>query len=154
MSTRGTVVLVGLLAGLAAAFGQSQPSPFRPPLSGAESTTPPPGTLRESPAPPVPGALFLTQPASNTLLATDYIGRAVYGPGQQKVGAINNLIVDTTGRVVGIVIDIGGFLGFGSKEVAIAFEALYPVMEEGKEAFVVEVSKPQLSAAPRFKRRP
>jgi hypothetical protein len=65
---------------------------------------------------------------------------------------VSNLLVDTTGRVVGIVIDVGGFLGFANKEVAIAFEALYPVLEDDKEAFPLEMTQEQLAAAPAFKR--
>jgi len=110
--------------------------------------------LREAPTPPAPGSLYIREKPGNTLLVTDYLGRAVHGPGKQKVGTINNLLVDTTGRVVGVVMDVGGFLGIGGKEIAIAFEALFPVMEDGKEAFVVEMSKDQLASAPAFKRAP
>ena len=78
----------------------------------------------------------------------------MHGPGKQKVGTIANLLVDTTGRVIGVVIEVGGFLGIGSKKIAIAFEAVFPIMEEGKEAFLVEMSKDQLASAPAFKRAP
>jgi len=82
--------------------------------------------LREAPAPPAPGSLYIVEKPSTTLLATEYLGRAVQGPDKQKVGTINDLLVDTTGRVIGVVIDVGGFLGIGGKEIAIAFEALFP----------------------------
>jgi hypothetical protein len=78
----------------------------------------------------------------------------VHGPAKQKVGTISNLLVDTTGRVTGIVIDVGGFLEIGGKEMVIAFEALYPVVEDGREAFLVEMTKEQLAVAPPFKRSP
>ena len=78
----------------------------------------------------------------------------MHGPAKQKVGTISNLLVDTTGRVTGIVIDVGGFLEIGGKEMVIAFEALYPVVEDGREAFLVEMTKEQLAVAPPFKRSP
>ena len=104
--------------------GLAQPAqgPFRAPASRSE--TPAPGSLREAPAPPAPGSLYIVEKPGNTLLATEYLGRAVQGPDKQKVGTINDLLVDTTGRVIGVVIDVGGFLGIGGKEIAIAFEAL------------------------------
>jgi hypothetical protein len=129
----------------------SAPSPFRLP-GGQGSVAPPPGTLREGSGPRTPGALYIPEQLGNTLLVTEYLGQAVYGPGKQKVGTISNLLVDTTGRVAGVVLDVGGFLGIGTKEVAISFEALFPVREDDQDAFLVEMTKAQLEAAPTFKR--
>ena len=137
---------------LGPAMAQAPQRPFGNPASGAEG--PAPGMLRELPTPPAPGSLYIREKPGNTLLATEYLGRAVHGPGKQKVGTIANLLVDTTGRVIGVVIEVGGFLGIGSKKIAIAFEAVFPIMEEGKEAFLVEMSKDQLASAPAFKRAP
>src|SRR5215207_4410916 len=135
------------------AFAQPQPPTlFRTPPGSSSAPISPPGTIREGAVPPA--KLFILEQPGNTLLATDYIGRPIYGPGNGKVGSISNLVVDTTGRIVGIVVDLGGFLGFGQKEITIAFEALYPIMEDDKKAFVVELTKEQLAAAPAFKRSP
>ena len=57
-----------------------------------------------------------------------------------------------TGRLVGVILDIDEFLGGGAKEVAISFEALFPVREDDQEAFLVELTKAQLTAAPAFRR--
>ena len=146
-----TSLTAGLLIGVLPALAQAQaPGPFRAPPDPGSSALPPPGTIREGAV--APTKLFIAEPPGNTLLATDYLGRAIYGPGNAKVGSVSNLLVDTTGRIVGIVIDIGGFLGVGKKEIAIAFEAVYPIVEDDKEAFVVELTKEQLAAAPAFKR--
>ena len=126
------------------------PSPFQ--VTPGQGSAPPPGTLREGPGPPTPGALYIPEQPGNALLVTEFLGKAVYGPGKQKVGTISNLLVETTGRVTGVVLDLGGFLGIGSKEVAISFEALFPVREDEQEAFLVEMSKAQLATAPTFKR--
>ena len=140
--------------GLAPAEAQDPspaPSPFRLP-GGQGPVAPPPGTLREGSGPRTPGALYIPEQLGNTLLVTEYLGQAVYGPGKQKVGTISNLLVDTTGRVTGVVLDVGGFLGIGTKEVAISFEALFPVREDDQDAFLVEMTKAQFEAAPTFKR--
>jgi len=57
-----------------------------------------------------------------------------------------------TGRLVGVILDVDEFLGGGAKEVAISFEALLPVREDDQEAFLVELTKAQLTAAPAFRR--
>jgi hypothetical protein len=132
--------------------GRSRPGTGRSsgPVSRAEPVSapggqgpvaPPPGTLREGSGPRTPGALYIPEQLGNTLLVTEYLGQAVYGPGEQKVGTISNLLVDTTGRVAGVVLDVGGFLGIGTNEVAISFEALFPVREDDQDAFLVEMSK-------------
>jgi hypothetical protein len=150
MNAGALPITVLCLAAGASAPGLAQQSPFRAPPG--QSATPPPGTLREGSGPPTPGALYIVEQPGNTLLATEYIGRSIQGPGNQPVGTVSNLLVDSTGRVTGIVIDVGGFLEYGAKEIAIAFEAIYPVMENGREALLVEMIKDQLAAAPAFKR--
>src|SRR3954453_17253214 len=124
--------------------------PLRTRPGGGAAT--PPGTLREGSGPASAGALYIKEQPGNALLVTEYLGRAVYGPDKQKVGTINNLLIDTTGRVVGAVLDVGGFRGIGTKEVAISFEALFPIREDNMDAFLVAGTKAQLTAAPAFKR--
>jgi hypothetical protein len=145
-----TASVLCVMAAGATAPALGQVSPFRAPPG--QGSAPPAGTLRESPAPTGPGLLYIPEQPGNALLVTEFLGRAVYGPGKQKVGTVTNLLVDTTGRVIGVVLEVGGVLGIGAKEVAISFEALYPVREDDQEAFVVEMTKAQLTAAPAFKR--
>jgi len=57
-----------------------------------------------------------------------------------------------TGRLVGVILDVDESLGGGAREVAISFEALLPVREDDQEAFLVELTKAQLTAAPAFRR--
>jgi hypothetical protein len=147
---RGAFGFAGLLAGIVPALGQAPPSgPFRPPAPGDASA---PGEIREGPLPPGSKGLYIVEPPGNTLLATEYIGRPVHGPGGERVAMVSNLVVDTMGRITGVVLEVGGFLGFWTKETAIAFEAVYPVVENGREMLVVEMTRDQLAAAPAFKR--
>lgn len=50
------------------------------------------------------------------------IGVDVYGPDDKKVGDVTEVIVDKTGKVEMVTIGVGGFLGIGSKDVAIPFD--------------------------------
>jgi sporulation protein YlmC with PRC-barrel domain len=142
-----TVLCVMAAEAVAPASGQQSPLRILP----SPDSTPPAGTLREGSGPPG-ASLYIVEQPGNTLLATEYIGRTVHGPGGERVGTVSNLLVDTTGRITGVVLEVGGFLGFGTKETAITFEAVYPIMENGREMLVVEMTRDQLAAAPAFKR--
>jgi len=50
------------------------------------------------------------------------IGVDVYGPDDKKVGDVTEVIVDKTGKIEMVTIGVGGFLGIGSKDVAIPFD--------------------------------
>jgi sporulation protein YlmC with PRC-barrel domain len=55
------------------------------------------------------------------------------------IGEIENLVVDRRGRITHAIIDVGGFLGIGDKQVAVPFDRLedigpYFVMYPGTEA--------------------
>jgi sporulation protein YlmC with PRC-barrel domain len=55
-------------------------------------------------------------------------GVNVYNNANEKIGDINEMLVDNTGKIDGVVIGVGGFLGMGEHNVAVPFNALKPVM--------------------------
>ncbi len=87
-------------------------------------------------------------------LASRIIGQPVYdGPSAEanNLGNINDLVVDQNGDVQAVVIGVGGFLGIGEKQVAVAFSALDRVVaEDSTERFVIQTTVEQLTAAPDF----
>jgi len=56
------------------------------------------------------------------------IGLNVYS-NEDKIGDINELISDSSGRVDAVVIGVGGFLGMGERNVVLAWKQLKFVME-------------------------
>ena len=50
------------------------------------------------------------------------IGVDIYGPDDKKVGDVTEVIVDKSGKVEMVTIGVGGFLGIGSKDVAVPFD--------------------------------
>jgi sporulation protein YlmC with PRC-barrel domain len=52
------------------------------------------------------------------------VGLNVYNDQNQNVGSINDLLTDKTGNIKAAVLSVGGFLGMGSRYVAIPFEKL------------------------------
>jgi sporulation protein YlmC with PRC-barrel domain len=52
------------------------------------------------------------------------VGLNVYNDQNQSIGSINDLLTDKSGSIKGVVLSVGGFLGMGSRYVAIPFEKL------------------------------
>ena len=52
------------------------------------------------------------------------IGVGVYGPDAKRIGKIDDLFLDKNGSAQTVVIGVGGFLGFGKKDVAVPFSAM------------------------------
>jgi sporulation protein YlmC with PRC-barrel domain len=52
------------------------------------------------------------------------VGLNVYNDQNQNVGSINDLLTDKSGNIKAAVLSVGGFLGMGSRYVAIPFEKL------------------------------
>ena len=57
------------------------------------------------------------------------IGLNVYNNNNEKIGDINELISDSSGKVDAVVIGVGGFLGMGERNVSLTWNQLKFVME-------------------------
>jgi len=55
---------------------------------------------------------------------TGLMGRTIAGPKGTTLGRIIDLLIDTQGKVRAAVVDVGGFMGVGSRKVAVAWGAL------------------------------
>jgi hypothetical protein len=60
------------------------------------------------------GATISTLPSEKGA-ATSYYKKTVYDPSEAKIGEINDVLVDKTGKVTGLVVGVGGFLGTGKR---------------------------------------
>jgi hypothetical protein len=67
---------------------------------------------------------FIEGPAPGTIRASRVIGLPVIGMDHVRVGKIEDVLVDGSGRVQAAVIGVGGFLGLGEKLVAVPFDQL------------------------------
>lgn len=95
---------------------------------------------------------FYTVVAPADMLASRLIGLDVYNLQNEKVGTIEDLIID--GKTLrAIVISAGGFLGIGDRDVAVAPGSLLITREEGSEdvKVVVNTTRDDLKNAPPFK---
>ncbi|WP_322517790.1 PRC-barrel domain-containing protein [Rhodopseudomonas palustris] len=56
--------------------------------------------------------------------ASKLVGLNVYNQGNEKLGDISEVLLDNSGRVQAVVIGVGGFLGVGQRDVAVAFDKI------------------------------
>jgi sporulation protein YlmC with PRC-barrel domain len=79
-----------------------------------------------SPAPtqPAGSGQVLTQMSPELMRGSRLTGVDVYGADNQKIGDIDEVLVDKEGKIQAIVVGVGGFLGIGQKDVAIPFAQL------------------------------
>jgi sporulation protein YlmC with PRC-barrel domain len=56
--------------------------------------------------------------------ASKLVGVNVYNEANEKIGDINDVILDKSGKVANVILGVGGFLGMGEHYVAVAFDKL------------------------------
>jgi hypothetical protein len=101
-------------------------APDRP----ATSPSPPPAASQDAPKADVPkadmkagDAKFVSSQKPDQFLASKFKGTDVVGADNQKIGDVSDILFDKGGKIDAFVISVGGFLGMGSKEVALAPDA-------------------------------
>lgn len=108
-----------------------------------------------SPAPPSAGKEAAPPPSVTIIGARDahgILGREVRSAANENMGRIVDVIVDRTGRVRAAVIDFGGFLGVGSRKIAVDWNALhFAALSSKNDSISLELTKAQVAAAPEYK---
>lgn len=82
---------------------------------------------------------------------TRILGRDVRSDTGAVIGRLVDLLVDGDGRPRAAIIDFGGFLGVGSRKIAIDWKTLRFDAAGEDEAITVDLDRDQLKAAPEYK---
>jgi hypothetical protein len=94
---------------------------------------------------------IVSKPA-NSILAEDLIGSALMSRQEQNFGPINDFILSEDGQVLAVIVGVGGFLGVGQRNVAIAWDSLERHVDaDGDTVFHVDMTDAALRAAPEYK---
>ena len=97
---------------------------------------------------------FVQKQGANDWRSSKLVGTNVYGPSDEKIGDINEVLIDRNGAVHAVVIGVGGFLGVGEKDVAVPFKSLNIKRASNSDKIdriSVRYTKDQLKQAPAFK---
>jgi sporulation protein YlmC with PRC-barrel domain len=100
----------------------------------------------------VTGMWYTTPVTANQHRASDLINKSVYNRANERVGEVNELVLDQNGQVVAAIIGVGGFLGIGERNVAVNFNQLQMMNDNNTMRIVVNADKAQLQQAPEFRR--
>jgi sporulation protein YlmC with PRC-barrel domain len=112
--------------------------------------------LAQSPAPALPPsdahdwAPVGTSPAPSFTIS-NYYKQDVYDRSDNKLGSIDDVLIDNTGKVTALMIGVGGFLGIGQKDVAVPFNRVQMGKKNDKWYLSLDATKEQLKAAPGYK---
>ena len=95
---------------------------------------------------------FVTVQPQGQWLVSRLIGQPVANARGERIGDINDLLFDGSGRIANVVVGVGGFLGIGEKNVAMPYSALsITTGSDGRRVIKAALSKDELKAAPAFK---
>jgi hypothetical protein len=80
------------------------------------------------------------------------LGRTVQGADGKAMGRVVDIIVGPRGQVRAAIIDFGGFLGVGSRKIAVDWSALHfgDAFKHGDD-LKLELTQEQLAPAPEYK---
>jgi hypothetical protein len=131
-----TAVILALASGMAVA--QQTPAP--------QAT--PPAPMRTD----VPAAQALTSMPANASTVTHWYKQPVYDTSDNRIGEIDDALVDKEGKLVALIIGVGGFLGIGEKHVGVPFNAVRVTTKDNNKWYLVmNTTKDALKNAPGFK---
>ena len=93
---------------------------------------------------------FLTTQSADEWRANNFIGKPVVNASGEKIGDINDLLFDKSGKLQTVVVGVGGFLGLGEKNVGMRYETLTTTDKDGQRQIMVPLTKEALMSAPDF----
>ena len=96
-------------------------------------------------------ATTLTSAPSDSTTVTNYYKQSVYDPKQNKIGDVDDVLVDKSGKITGLVVGVGGFLGAGEKDVIVPFTAVKSTKKDDKWYLTLDETKDDLKNSAGFK---
>jgi sporulation protein YlmC with PRC-barrel domain len=148
------------LAALSLMTGYAVAQTTTPPTTTTPQTTERPAAQQPSATPPSTtkanesGNVTWYQKANDDWPASEIIGTTVRNNAGENIGDVNELILANDGKVRAVVIGVGGFLGMGERDVAVAFNSLKITRDDDNdEVITIDATKDALSNAPQWERR-
>jgi hypothetical protein len=91
-----------------------------------------------------------TSGTTSNIISSDKVeGTTVYNAGGEKLGSIDDLMIDkVSGQVQYAVLEFGGFLGVGSDRYPIPWKVLKYSTDKG--GYIVPLDKSRLDNAPKY----
>jgi hypothetical protein len=145
---RGKKLIVTAMAAAALSLSGATSAVFAENVQAPAQTEPPVNH-------PAPSPDVSPSPPSVTILndheVEGILGREVLSSANENMGRIVDVIVDRNGQVRAAIIDFGGFLGVGSRKIAVDWKALhFPPPAPPDARVTLELTRDQVKAAPEY----
>jgi sporulation protein YlmC with PRC-barrel domain len=120
-------------------------------------------TTPTQPTSPAPATTPAERPAADRMVSTgDFnakgdmassalIGTKVRNANKESIGKIDDIYLDKDAKVTDVVISVGGFLGVGSKDVAVKWSDLKLSRDDKSIVIMTSWTKDSLKAMPDYK---
>ncbi len=137
LAAASAAILLMLTLALGAAQSEDSPAPTQ---SNAPSNA-------RAPEPAVPPSVTIL----NKHEVEGILGREVLSAANENMGRIVDVLVDRGGQVRAAIIDFGGFLGVGSRKIAVDWGALlFPPPGQPGAKISLQLTRDQVKAAPEY----
>jgi hypothetical protein len=144
MATAFTLLACFAAAGFLSAADRGRVAQSTDQPAAATTETPAEGASKSSPA-GTPATVLDDQQV------TAILGKSVRGKDNEDMGRIVDIIVNQSGQVRAAVIDFGGFLGVGSRKIAIDWSALHFTPAGRPDRITLDLTRNQVRLAPEYK---
>lgn len=97
---------------------------------------------------------YLTSVPANSFGSEDLIGAELQSRSDNEtVGEVTDLVIGKDGQIAAVIVEVGGFLGMGEKEVAVSWDAIERRANKDGDGyhFSVDTTKDDLNDAPEYK---
>lgn len=97
-------------------------------------------------------ATFVTSMEGGDFLTDDLMGNDIISSveADESIGTIDDLLLNEEGEIKAVIVSVGGFLGMGDKNVAIAWDSLELTQEDDEYVIKVNASQDALEEAENF----
>jgi hypothetical protein len=98
---------------------------------------------------PASSQKFIVDGTKSQYLVRDVLGLPVRNQAEERLGWVHDLLANSDGRLVGVVISTGGFLGLGDRRIAVPLDDV--VLDPDGEEVIVALARGDLEQAPDFR---
>ncbi|MDZ5699135.1 PRC-barrel domain-containing protein [Chelativorans sp. M5D2P16] len=93
----------------------------------------------------------LQNAGQDQIRAENLTGANVYGANEEDIGEVGDVILTPDGEIDAVIIDVGGFLGIGQKEVAVGLDNISFMTDENGDLYLyTQYTQEELEAQPEY----
>ena len=82
---------------------------------------------------------------------TSVLSQPVYSATGESMGRVTDILVDRKAEIRAAIIDFGGFLGVGTRKVAVDWHALHFPPQGNLDRLILSLTRKEVSVAPEYK---